>query len=206
LQVTAVRRAGASRWPDTLVPEARKCGKVSASAVIVPVELNNHAAAAAAAADHAAHGGLPDDLMARVAPCLARRETRLTCCDMVNGLLSELDDYNCWTLAEAARHADPCRMQRLLSRACCDDQAMLGSAADWAVEQLNEGQGGTTAVTAELTRRRGEAAVKPGRRFRSFPGKDHFGIAGPVPEKALGRSRPQQPPHLGGECFDTVTE
>jgi catechol 2,3-dioxygenase-like lactoylglutathione lyase family enzyme len=48
--------------------------------------------------------------------------------------------------------------------------------------------------------------VLAGCRFRSFPGKDHFGIAGPVPENALGRSRPQQPPHLGGECFDTVTE
>jgi hypothetical protein len=43
-------------------------------------------------------------------------------------------------------------------------------------------------------------------RFRSFPRNDHFGIAGPVPENALGRSRPQQPSHLGGECFDTVTE
>jgi len=80
--------------------------------------------------------------MALVAPCLARRETRLTCRDMVNGLLSELDDYNCWTLAEAAGHASPCRMQHLLSRARCDDQAMLDSAADWAVEQLNGGQGG----------------------------------------------------------------
>ena len=33
-------------------------------------------------------------------------------------------------------------MQHLLSRARCDDQAMLDSAADWAVEQLNGGQGG----------------------------------------------------------------
>ena len=64
-------------------------------------------AAAAASVDHAAHAGLLDDLMARVAPCFARRETRLTCRDMVHGLLSELDDHNCWTLAEAAGHAEP---------------------------------------------------------------------------------------------------
>jgi hypothetical protein len=51
--------------------------------------------------------------MARIAPCFARRETRLTCHDMVNGLLSELEDYNCWTLAEAAGHASPYRMQHL---------------------------------------------------------------------------------------------
>ncbi len=55
--------------------------------------------------------------MARVAPCFARRETRLTCRDMVNGLLAGLEDYNCWTLAEAAGHARPYQMQHLLPRA-----------------------------------------------------------------------------------------
>src|SRR5580658_7229630 len=66
--------------------------------------------------------------MARVAPCFARRETRLTCRDMVNGLLSELEDYNCWTLAEAAGHAGPCRMQHLLSRARVDERQLLDAA------------------------------------------------------------------------------
>ena len=67
------------------------------------MEQINHAAAAAVTVDHDGHAGLLDDLMARVAPCFARRETRLTCRRMVNGLLSELEDYNCWTLAEAAQ-------------------------------------------------------------------------------------------------------
>ena len=66
------------------------------------MELNNHTTAAGATVDHGAHAGLLDDLMARVAPCFTRRETRLTCRDMVHGLLAELEDYNCWTLAEAA--------------------------------------------------------------------------------------------------------
>ena len=61
---------------------------------------------------------------------------------MVNGLLSELDDYNCWTLAEAAGHGSPCRMQHLLSRARCDDQAMLDATADWTIEQLHGEQDG----------------------------------------------------------------
>jgi SRSO17 transposase len=61
---------------------------------------------------------------------------------MVNGLLSELDDYNCWTLAEAAGHGSPCRMQHLLSRARCDDRAMLNEAADWTIEQLHGEQDG----------------------------------------------------------------
>ena len=107
------------------------------------MEQINHAAAAAATVDPDGHAGLLDDLMARVASCFARRETRLTCRRMVNGLLSELDDYNCWTLAEAAGHASPCPMQHLLSRARCDDRAMLDAAADWTVEQLNGEQAGT---------------------------------------------------------------
>jgi hypothetical protein len=59
------------------------------------VEQENLTAAAAASVDHAAHAGLLDDLMARIAPCFARRDTRLTCRDMANGLLSELEDHNC---------------------------------------------------------------------------------------------------------------
>ena len=78
--------------------------------------------------------------MARAAPCFARRETRLTCRDMVNGLLCELDDHNCWTLAEAAGHASPYRMQHLLSRARVDDRQLLDAAADWAAEHITAGQ------------------------------------------------------------------
>jgi SRSO17 transposase len=104
------------------------------------VEQNNQTAAAADTVDHDGHSVLLEDLMARVAPCFARRETRLTCRDMVNGLLSELDDRNCWTLAEAAGHPGPYRMQHLLSRARCDDQQMLDAAADWTVARLTAGQ------------------------------------------------------------------
>ena len=84
--------------------------------------------------------------MAQVAPCFARRETRLTCKDMVHGLLSELEDRNCWTLAEAAGHACPYRMQHLLSRARCDERRMLDTAAGWAVGRLSAGQDGADAV------------------------------------------------------------
>jgi SRSO17 transposase len=84
--------------------------------------------------------------MAQVAPCSARRETRLTCKDMVHGLLSELEDRNCRTLAEAAGHACPYRMQHLLSRARCDEQRMPDTAAGWAVGRLSAGQDGADAV------------------------------------------------------------
>ena len=74
--------------------------------------------------------------MARIASCFSRRETRLTCRDMVNGFLMELDDYNCWTIAEAAGHPGPHRMQHLLSRARVDDRLMLDTAAAWAAGRL----------------------------------------------------------------------
>jgi SRSO17 transposase len=104
------------------------------------VELENQTAAAAASVDHAAHAGLLDDLMARIGPCFARRETRLTCRDMVNGFLTELEDHNCWTMAEAAGHPGPHKMQHFLSRARVDDQGILDAAADWAAGRLTAGQ------------------------------------------------------------------
>ena len=103
-------------------------------------------AAAGASVGHDDHQDLLDDLMAQVAPCFARRETRLTCKDMVHGLLSELEDRNCWTLAEAAGHACPYRMQHLLSRARCDERRMLDTAAGWAVGRLSAGQDGADVV------------------------------------------------------------
>jgi SRSO17 transposase len=87
-----------------------------------------------------------EDLMAQFASCFARRETRLTCKDMVHGLLSELEDRNCWTLAEAAGHDRPYRMQHLLSRARCDEQQMLDAAAGWAIGHFSAGQDGGDAV------------------------------------------------------------
>jgi hypothetical protein len=36
---------------------------------------------------------------------------------MVSGLLMELEDYNCWTIAEAAGHRGPHRLQQLMEPA-----------------------------------------------------------------------------------------
>jgi SRSO17 transposase len=58
---------------------------------------------------------------------------------MVTGLLMELEDYNCWSIAEAAGHRGPHRLQHLLSRAVWDDRQVLDAAAAWAVAQLDDG-------------------------------------------------------------------
>jgi hypothetical protein len=51
----------------------------------------------------------------RVAGLFPRRETRQSCGQMVRGLLMELEDHNCWTIAEAVGHCGPHQLQRLLS-------------------------------------------------------------------------------------------
>jgi SRSO17 transposase len=58
---------------------------------------------------------------------------------MAAGLLMELEDYNCWSIAEAVGHRGPHRLQHLLSRAVWDDRQVLDAAAAWAVAQLDDG-------------------------------------------------------------------
>ena len=79
------------------------------------------------------------DLFGQVAGCFPRRETRQAASQMIDGLLMELEDYNCWSLAEAVGHRGPHRLQHLLSRAVWDDQQVLDAAAAWAVTQLDDG-------------------------------------------------------------------
>ena len=58
---------------------------------------------------------------------------------MVSGLLMELEDHNCWTIAEAVGHRGPHRLQHLLSRAVWDEQQVLDVASAWAARHLDDG-------------------------------------------------------------------
>lgn len=95
-------------------------------------------AAAATVADES--GELWRELLGKVAGCFPRRETRQNAADMAGGLLMELEDYNCWTIAAAAGHCGPHRLQHLLSRAAWDDEQVLERAAVWASGRLDDGQ------------------------------------------------------------------
>jgi SRSO17 transposase len=95
------------------------------------VRHSQDAAVAAGTVAGDARSALLADLLARVAGCFPRRETRQACGQMVSGLLMELDDHNCWAIAEAAGHRGPHRLQHLLSRAVWDDQQVLDLAAAW---------------------------------------------------------------------------
>jgi len=100
---------------------------------------NQDAAVAAATVADEARSALLADLLGRVAGCFPRRETRQCCGQMVSGLLMELDDHNCWTMAEAIGHRGPHRLQHLLSRAVWDDQRVLDIASAWAAGHLDDG-------------------------------------------------------------------
>jgi SRSO17 transposase len=105
------------------------------------VTHDQDAAVAAATVTDEVRAALLADLLGRVAGCFPRRETRQSCRQMVSGLLMELDDHNCWTIAEAAGHRGPHGLQHLLSRAVWDDQQVLDIAAAWAVSYLDDGDG-----------------------------------------------------------------
>jgi SRSO17 transposase len=106
------------------------------------VEQNNEATAAAATvADDDARAALLADLLAQVAGCFPRRETRQTCAQMVNGLLMELEDQNCWTIAEAIGYRRPYRLHHFLSRAVWDEELLVDAAAGWAADRLGDGDG-----------------------------------------------------------------
>jgi SRSO17 transposase len=105
------------------------------------VRHNQDAAVAAATVADEARSALLADLLGRVAGCFPRRETRQSCGQLVSGLLMELEDHNCWTIAEAVGHRGPHRLQHLLSRAVWDDQRVLDIAAAWAAGHLDDGDG-----------------------------------------------------------------
>jgi SRSO17 transposase len=115
--------------------------------------------ATAAAATVADDGGeLLRELLGKVADCFPRRETRQNAAEMVSGLPMELEDHNCWSVAEAVGHAGPHRLQHLLSRAVWDDEQVLGRAAGWAAGRLDDGE---AALIVDLCRSRNYAEACP---------------------------------------------
>ncbi|MEU5547968.1 transposase [Streptomyces sioyaensis] len=97
--------------------------------------------AASATVDREGHEAAFGGLLASLADCFARSESRETFARMARGMLMELEDVNCWSLAEAIGEQGPHRLHHLLSRAVWDEQAVLEWAALWAVDLLDDGDG-----------------------------------------------------------------
>ena len=93
-----------------------------------------------------------------------RREPVQQAGKYIDGLMSDLPDKNCWSLAQHAGDASPGKMQRLLERAAWDQGAAMRTVRDFAVEHLAGPDGLTVLVLDESGQvKQGEhtAGVKP---------------------------------------------
>ncbi|MFD8396755.1 IS701 family transposase, partial [Streptomyces sp. NPDC059680] len=79
-------------------------------------------------------------VMAEVAGCFPRRDSRLLAREMTQAMLMELERRNCWTLAEALGHGGPHRLQHFLSRGAWDHDAARDRFAAWASGELADGE------------------------------------------------------------------
>ena len=82
----------------------------------------------------------------------------------IDGLMSDLPDKNCWSLAQHAGDAAPGKMQRLLERAVWDERAAMRTVRDFAVGNLAGPDGLTVLVLDESGQvKQGDrtAGVKP---------------------------------------------
>lgn len=76
--------------------------------------------------------------MDQLADCFPRRETRLTCRNMIEAMLAVEGTANCWSLSEAIGHRGPHILQHFLSRARWDERTVRARVAAWAVDHLGD--------------------------------------------------------------------
>ncbi|MEV0732904.1 IS701 family transposase [Polymorphospora sp. NPDC050346] len=81
------------------------------------------------------------ELTGKVGHLFARPEPREVFHDLIEGLLSDLDRKNCWTLAQRAGHTQPGRMQALLSRGAWSADALEAEVRAYVVERLGDPNG-----------------------------------------------------------------
>ncbi len=95
----------------------------------------------------------------RVAPVFARPEPRELLRQMTVGLLSPLPKKNGWTLAEAAGHTHPGRIQTFLCRGAWDAVALEGHVRDLVVETLGDPEDGVLIVDDTQIIKKGTKSV-----------------------------------------------
>jgi SRSO17 transposase len=111
-----------------------------------------------------------DDLLGRVAARMCRVESRLRMRRFVLGMMAGLPRTNCWTLAEHAGEACPRGMQRLLSSASWDAEAVLDDVRDWALGELAD-PGAILVVDETGDLKKGTATVGVQRQYTGTAGR-----------------------------------
>jgi SRSO17 transposase len=118
-----------------------------------------------------------DELMTGgLAGCFARVEPRRQARKYVTGLISELPQKNCWTLAGQAGDATPDKMQRLLERAAWDAADAMAVVREFAVAHLGDPAGAVLVVDESGQEKAGEHTAGVKRQYLGCAGRVANGI------------------------------
>jgi SRSO17 transposase len=111
-----------------------------------------------------------DDLLGRVAGHVARVEPRKRLRRFVFAMMAGLPRVNCWSIAEYAGESCPRAMQRLLSAAAWDQEAVLEEVRDWVVEHLGDPDA-TLVIDETGDQKKGRATVGTQRQYSGTTGR-----------------------------------
>jgi SRSO17 transposase len=109
-------------------------------------------------------------LCERVGPRFARPEVRRRAAGFLRGLLGEVDRKNGWQLAEHARETTPDGMQRLLTSARWDADALRDDVRGYVVEQLGD-PGGVLVVDETGFLKKGTKSAGVQRQYSGTAGR-----------------------------------
>lgn len=108
--------------------------------------------------------------MARIGGRFARVEPRRRARDLLLGLLSDLPDKNCWTIAEHAGCESPDGFQHLLRKAVWDQDAMCEDLRGFVVEHLGS-EGAVLVVDETGDLKKGTCTVGVQRQYTGTAGR-----------------------------------
>jgi len=141
------------------------------------VTVNDLEAAAASTVEEAELAfWMLDELMAGLAGCFARVEPRRQARKYITGLVADLPQKNCWTLAEQAGDHTPDRMQRLLERAVWDSAAVMRAVREFAVAHLGDAAGAVLVIDESGQEKAGEHTAGVKRQYLGCAGRVANGI------------------------------
>ncbi|MBB4940990.1 SRSO17 transposase [Streptosporangium album] len=127
-------------------------------------------------------------LMDRPADCFPRRETRLTCRNMIEAMLAVEGTANCWTLGEAIGHRGPHILRHFLPRARWDERTIRIRVAAWAIDHL-----GTEDVVPVVDEIGDETGDEKSSTDAVGAARQYSGTLGGVPEEVMFATKPQLP-------------
>jgi SRSO17 transposase len=126
-----------------------------------------------------------EELAVALAPLFTRRDLRSNATAYVRGLLMPGVAGNCWALAEAAGHARPYRLQRLLGRAVWDEDAVRDAVRAFLARHLGEGGVLIFDETGDL--KKGSMTAGVGRQYTGTAGRIENAVVSVYASYATGR-------------------